>query len=284
MVVRYPPSVAAASYTVAAMPIASNDGVHLYYEAQGAGDPLLLIPGFGCTVEIYHANAPALAGRFRVISFDPRGAGRSDAPGDGYSMQAYADDCAAVLRAERIDSAHVLGTSFGGMVALNLTMLHPRSVRRLVLGCTTPGGAAHVLPPPENLLTFLAASEVEDPAAATRMRYPLHYSDAYIAAHDGEIVRRSIATAHLRSTAEGRNGQLAAVGTHDTYDRLPQITSPTFVAHGDEDGVVPVENARNMTARIPGAQLKIYGGAKHMYFVERAGEFNADVIAFLAGD
>ena len=266
------------------MPIASNDGVHLYYEAQGAGEPLLLIPGFGCTVEIYYANAPALAERFRVISFDPRGAGRSDAPAGGYTMQAYADDCVAVLRAEGIDSAHVLGTSFGGMVALHMTLLHPRSVRRLVLGCTTPGGAAHVLPPPENLLTFLAASEVEDPAAATRMRYPMHYSNAYIAAHDAEIVGHSIATAHLRSTAEGRNGQLAAVGTHDAYARLSQIASPTFVAHGDEDGVVPVENARKMAGRIPGAQLKIYSGAKHMYFVEQAAGFNADVIAFLTGD
>jgi pimeloyl-ACP methyl ester carboxylesterase len=263
------------------MPIASNDGVDLYFETRGAGDPLLLIPGFGSTVEIYHANAPALREHFRVISFDPRGAGRSDAPADGYTMQAYADDCIAVMRAAGVESAHVLGTSFGGMVAQNLALLHPGAVSRLVLGCTTTGGAAHVLPPTENIVMFLAASEVEDPATATRMRYPLHYTDAYIAAHDAEIVGHSIDTAHLRSTAEGRNGQFAAVGTHDTYERLASVTSATLVAHGDDDGVIPVENARKLAERIPGAQLKLYRGAKHIYFVERADEFNADVIAFL---
>lgn len=267
----------------AAMPIASADGVHLYYEAHGAGEPLLLIPGFGCSIEIYCANAPALIERFRVISFDPRGAGRSDAPADGYTMQAYADDCIAVLGAEGVDAAHVLGTSFGGMVAQNLALLHPLNVRRLVLGCTTPGGAVHVLPPGENLALFIAAGEVEDPAEATRMRYPMHYSDAYIAAHDEDIVGRSIATAHMRPPPEGRIGQLAAVATHDVYDRLHEIAAPTLVAHGDEDGVIPVENARNLASRIPDAQLKIYEGAKHIYFIERAAEFNADVIAFLSG-
>ena len=58
--------------------------------------------------------------------------------------------------------------------------------------------------------------------------------------------------------------------------------APTLVAHGDEDGVIPVDNGRNLAARIPGARLKIYTGAKHVFFVERAEEFNADVIAFLS--
>jgi pimeloyl-ACP methyl ester carboxylesterase len=263
------------------MPTTTSGGVPIYYEEHGDGEPLLLIPGLGCSVEIYRANTPVLSRLFRVIVFDPRGAGRSATTEDGYTMQSYADDAAAVLRAAAIDSAHVLGTSFGGMIAQNLALRHPQLVRALVLACTTPGAKAHVSPPAENIATFLAAGTITDPAVSTRMRYPLHYSDAYIGAHDDEIVAHAVATSHLGPTPRGREGQLEAVGTHDVFAQLPEIAAPTLVAHGDEDGVIPVANARTLAERIPGARLKIYEGAKHIFFVERAEEFNADVIAVL---
>lgn len=264
------------------MPYADGRGATLYYEVHGDGEPLLLIPGFGCAVEVYFAQTPALAKGHRVIVFDPRGAGRSDAPLGGYSMEVYAEDCVDVLRAAGMDAAHVLGTSFGGMVAQHLAILHPKAVRRLVLGCTTPGGTHHVLPPAENLAAFLASSEIEDPATAVRMRYAMHWSDGYIAEHDEEIVARAAADADLRSSAEGRAGQLAAVNGHDTWDRLAEIGAPTLVAHGALDGLVPIENGRNIAARVPGARLSVYDGAKHMFYVECAERFNAEVAAFLA--
>jgi pimeloyl-ACP methyl ester carboxylesterase len=263
------------------MPTVISGDVTIHYETHGHGEPLLLIPGFGCSTEVYRANTPALSEQFRVIIFDPRGAGRSASPDDGYTMTAFADDAEAVLRAAGVDTAHVLGTSFGGLVAQHLALEHPERVRRLVLGCTTPGGAAHVQPPAENLATFLAASLVEDAAESTRMRYPLHYSDSYIETHDEEIVAHSVATSHLGATPHGRDGQLAAIRTHDVYDRLVEIAAPTLVAHGDEDGVIPVENGEALARQIPRAQLRIYAGAKHMFFVERAAEFNGDVLAFL---
>lgn len=265
------------------MPFAEASGARLYYEVHGAGEPLLLIPGFGSTVEIFVANTPALAERFRVIVFDPRGAGRSGVPvpATSYSMAQFAEDCTAVLDAVAADSAHVFGTSFGGMVAQHFALLHPDRVRRVVLGCTTPGGAAHALPPPEQIATFLAASGIADPAAAVRSTYPLHYSDAYIAGHDAELVARALRNAHLRSTLEGRAGQLTAVGGHDTWERLPELRAPVLVVHGDEDGIVPVQNARNLASQIRGARLKIYPNAKHIFFIECADELNADIAAFL---
>jgi pimeloyl-ACP methyl ester carboxylesterase len=266
------------------MAFVEADGVRLYWEEHGEGEPLLMIPGFGCSVEIYGENVPALAQRFRTIAFDPRGAGRSDSPPDGYTMQRYAADCAAVLDAAGCEAAHVFGTSFGGMIATNFALEYPRRTLGLVLACTTPGGSAHVLPPAENLATFMAASLVQDPVESTRMRYPLHYSDAYARDHDGEIIARSLATAHMRPTEAGRAGQLSAVQSHDVASRLDEIASPTFIAHGSDDGVIPAENARVLARSIPGAKLSIYDGARHIFFVERAGEFNADVVAFLSGD
>ena len=263
------------------MPLAEAQGARLYYEVRGEGEPLLLIPGFGSTIPVYWANIPELSRHFRVIAFDPRGSGRSDVPLDGYTMRVFADDATAVLDAAGAATAHVFGTSFGGMVAQHLALEHPRRVRRLVLGCTTPGGPRHVLPPLENVTRFLAAGDIADAAEAVRSTYFMHYSDAYAAAHDAEIVERSLANASLRATPEGRAGQLAAVQGHDTYERLREIAHPTLVVHGGEDGMVPVDNGRLLAEAIPGARLIVYPEGRHIFFAECAEQLNADIAAFL---
>ncbi|MBF6600726.1 MAG: alpha/beta fold hydrolase [Dehalococcoidia bacterium] len=265
------------------MPHADSRGAaaRIYYEAHGSGPPLLLISGFGSNATVYWANIPRLSERFRVIVMDPRGSGRSDVTPGPYTMQLLADDCVAVLNACGVHAAHLLGTSMGGMIAQHVALGHPERVRGLVLACTTPGGAHHVLPPPEHLAVFVAAAEIADAVEAVRATYRLHYSDLYAAAHDAEIVARSRANERLRSTPEGRAAQLAAVQAHDTFDLLPSITAPTLVAHGERDGIVPVENGRSIAARIPGARLRTWADGRHLFFVEFADEFNEAVISFL---
>lgn len=263
------------------MPYADGAGARVYYDIEGEGDPLLLVPGFGCNTSIYRANTPALARRFRTICLDPRGAGRSDSPPDGYTMAIYADDCAAVLDAAGERSASVFGTSFGGMIAQHLAILRPERVRRLVLGCTTPGGAAHVNPAPESIEAFVTSATLADPVASLRMRFPLNYSDAYLATHADELIAWAVADDGLRSTPAGSAGQFAAVQGHDTGDRLPEIAAATLVLHGEDDRLVPVENARILARRIPNARLRVFAGARHVFFFERADEVNAAIIAFL---
>jgi pimeloyl-ACP methyl ester carboxylesterase len=266
------------------VPYADSSGARLYYEVHGKGDALLIHPGFGSTTTLFYANTPALAERFRVIIFDPRGSGRSDSTTSGpATMATFADDAVAVMQEAGTDRAHVFGTSFGGMVAQHVALLHPARVRGLVLACTTPGGSAHVLPPAEKLATFMAASSIEDPADAVRSTYPLHYSDAFATEQDAAITQRAIETAHLRSTPEGRAIQLAAVQAHDTVERLPEIASPTLILHGDDDGVVPIDNARTMARLIPNATLRVFPGARHIFFVECADAMNAAIIEFLEG-
>jgi pimeloyl-ACP methyl ester carboxylesterase len=266
------------------MPYANVPGARLYYEIHGAGDPLLLHPGFGCSVEIYWANTEALARSFRVIVFDPRGAGRSSIGDASATMQTYADDAAALLDQLGVPSAHVMGTSFGGMVAQHIALEHPSRVRRLVLACTTPGGPAHVLPPMENMVKFMAASEISDPIAAMKSTWPLNYSDEYAAANEADLVERALANEHLRSTAEGRAAQISAVQSHDTVARLAGLRSPTLVAHGDRDGTVPFENGRTLARAIPSARFSRYPGGRHLFFTECAGRLNAEITEFLAGD
>jgi pimeloyl-ACP methyl ester carboxylesterase len=263
------------------MPYASIPSGRLYYEVHGEGEPLLLHPGFGCTVEIYWRNTAPLAERFKVIVFDPRGAGRSDVCPPDLTMKQLADDAAALLDAVGEPAAHVFGTSFGGMVAQHFALDHPHRMLTLVLGCTTPGGTAHVMPPPENMARFMAASEITDPAEAVRSTYFINYSDAFVAEWDPVLVERAQANSQLRSTPEGRAGQVHAVQNHDTTSRLADIACPTLVAHGTDDGTVPVANGEYLAKHIPGSKLRLYPGGRHLFFTECAEELNRDIIAFI---
>src|SRR5437868_6273715 len=122
------------------MPYAVNAGIHLYWEEYGSGPPVLLIMGLSFTHEMWFRVLPSLASQYRVIVFDNRGMGRSDVPRGPYSIPQMARDARAILQAAGISSAHVVGASMGGMIAQELALCFPDSVRRLVLACTTHGG------------------------------------------------------------------------------------------------------------------------------------------------
>src|SRR6266550_2281152 len=94
-----------------------GDGVKIYWEEHGAGDPLLLIMGLGATLEWWQRLIPVLSPRYRTIVYDNRGVGRSDVPPGPYSIPGMADDAAAVMDAAGIASARVFGASMGGMIA-----------------------------------------------------------------------------------------------------------------------------------------------------------------------
>jgi len=116
------------------------NGVRLEYDLQGIGDPLVLIHGAQGDRSMFAGIAPKFAAQYRVLTFDQRGSGLSEKPDMEYSMAMLADDTAALMDQVGFSSAHIIGVSMGGMIAQELVLRHPQKVRRLVLGCTTPGG------------------------------------------------------------------------------------------------------------------------------------------------
>jgi len=99
------------------MPTTNANGIELYYDERGQGDPLLLIAGLGASGELWAGQVPLLAREFRVITFDNRGAGRSEKPPQPYSIALFADDTAALMDALGIETAFVYGQSMGGLIA-----------------------------------------------------------------------------------------------------------------------------------------------------------------------
>ncbi|GAA0394379.1 alpha/beta fold hydrolase [Streptomyces luteireticuli] len=244
------------------MPYAkAPDGARIAHQLRGDGPPLVLLAGqandhhwWDGVREDFHE-----AGR-STITLDYRGTGASDAPETPYSTRGFADDVIAVLDALGIDRADVYGTSMGGRVAQWVAADRPDRVRRLVLGCTTPGGRHAVAPDP----AVLRSLATPDPDGARRALLDLMYTPSWLAAHPGP--HHTLGDPHMSARARGRH--LAASRGHDAWDALPGITAPTLVLHGTDDVFNPAENAPLLADRIPGARLHMIPGARHAYFDE----------------
>lgn len=262
------------------MPKIKSGEVELYYEEEGEGAPLLLIPGFGTGLWIWFKQVPAFAKKFRTITFDPRGISRSDAPDEPITIRTIADDAGRLLRALHIERAHILGASFGGFVAQEFALSYPRMTRSLLLCCTSFGGPRHVAPSVETLQA-LASTKGLNTEERVRENLLLAFSPWFIERHREEVERVIELRAQNFVPEHAYLHQLQAALAFNTEERVSQVKAPTLVLTGDADTIVPPENSRNLAALIPSARLVTIAGGSHTFFIEQAEEFNAAVIEFI---
>ena len=246
------------------MPVAHVNGVDIYFEVAGAGPRLLALPGSGADLRNANIGRP-LEDRFTVLTLDQRGLGQSGVPAGPYSMADY-----------------VLGISFGGMVAQEIAIRAPQRVDRLVLACSSSGGAGGASAPLHEY-----ADLPLDEQTAVRMEVLDRRHDAeWRTSHPDEVAafRDRLARAAARDDEAKRGGrlQLLARAGHDTFDRLLQITAPTLVAGGRFDGQAPPANQAAIHARIEGSQLDFFEGG-HGFTREDPRAYEA-FAAFLLGE
>ncbi len=263
------------------MPIAHVNGIDIYYELHGDGPPLLNISGTGNDLRRSPASILPINRAFTTLSYDQRGLGQTSKPVDDYTMADYADDAAGLIAAVGWDRCRVVGTSFGGMVALNLAIRHPAIVERLVLNCTSAGGRSASYP-----LHELADLD-PDAAFAERMRITDRRWDPDAAEPIpglGRFYEQMVTM--MRSTpdpdvADGLRRQLAARSGHDVVDRLGEIVCPTLVCAGEYDDIAPLANSELLAASIPDARLQVFDGG-HLFLVQDRTAYPA-IIDFLRG-
>lgn len=258
------------------MAIVENQGVKIYWEEHGQGEPLILIMGLASTIDMWHRTRPLLAEHYRIILIENRGVGRSDVPPPPYTIATMASDVAAVMDAAAIDRARVFGISMGGMIAQEFALNYPERVQSMVLGCTNFGGKNLKTATPK-VLDILKARGSMSPEEAARAMAP----HTYDANTPRERVEEDLQI-RLRwfPTPEGYLGQLGAILSWESRPRLEQIRVPTLVIHGETDELVPPENGRMIADLIPNARLTILPNTSHIFMTDQPEISHREILDF----
>lgn len=250
-----------------------------WYTEEGAGEPLVLIPGVTGDERLWRRVLPKLSATRRVISFDNRDAGKSGVcEMSGYGPADMAGDVLALFDHLGLKKAHVIGHSLGGQIAQELALSAPDRVNGLILANTWCKGDGEL----DALLTMREAfsRELSDEAFATQSIYfnfgPSFFRKTPIA----KIVEAFIASGP-RPPREAVRRQIAAARKADTLGRLGAIRSRTLVIWGDEARDFPKFHAEQLTAGIPGAKQTCIFGSGHCPMIDKADDFADAVLAFL---
>jgi 3-oxoadipate enol-lactonase len=268
------------------MSMARVGDANIEYYLEGSGPPLLLISGFTAQASGWHDPfVERLQRQFTTIRYSHRGTGTSDRLSGEVTFRDLADDAAGLLDTLGIERAHVLGVSMGGMIAQELALNHPSRVVGLVLGCTAGAGVNSeregiVRPAPEVLALLTPKPELSR-EEQVRQSWPAVSTPEFLESHP-EVLEERLRRSLINPTpVETAMRQMAAGQTFDAFDRLPDISAPTLVIHGDRDVLVPIENAYVLKERIPGAELHIVQGAGHLFTFEFPEQSAAAVVEFL---
>lgn len=267
--------------------IVKINGRKLAYEEVSPPNPkgtILLLTGLGSKRLAWYKQLPVFGREYRTLALDHRDTGDSDPTPAPYTIKDQADDAAAFLKALGISRAHVVGISMGGFISLELVLRYPQMVDKLVLVSTSGGGLTNVPASPRlwgGLLFARRARATKEIGALARQTYAGIMAPNYALTHP-EVMEDIEQIARYRPmTAEAYGRQLRACLTHNAATRLTQIQRPTLVIHGDKDPLVPFPNGRRLAARIVGAKMLTYSNVGHIPIIERADQFNRDVLAFL---
>lgn len=252
----------------------------LHFEDFGDVDSpcLLYINGSGSRLaDIIPLLAP-FEHRFRVLAFDHRGMGASDVPVDDYSMVDLADDVIALVDHVGWSRFRVFGISFGGMVAQHVAARIPERTERMVLVCTSSGGAGGSSYPLHELYAL--------PDDERAKRFPTILDTRFTPEFVAEDATARLLLSAPRPTlvGEAKRGldlQMNARRHHDAYDLLSAITCPVLVAAGATDGIAPPANSRRLASALPNATYREFTGG-HMFMLQDR-TATPTIVEFLVG-
>lgn len=251
------------------MATAIHDGVEIAYDVSGppSAEPVLFVEGIGYGRWMWRWVRELLEPTYRTICFDNRGTGDSDQPAGPYSTSEMAGDLEAVLAAESIDRAHVVGSSLGGMIAQRYAIEYDRA-GTLALCSTTHGGPDALSIPEATRAAMFAVPEGADERETIRHRMRPAVSPGFYETQPALVDRIVQWRLETDANEAARKAQAAAGVSFDASDELDAIERPVLVVHGTDDRVVPVENARLLADGLPNATLELIEGGPHLVIVE----------------
>jgi pimeloyl-ACP methyl ester carboxylesterase len=248
-------------------------GMSLHYEATGDGPPLVFVHGLGSSARDWEKQLPAFRDRYRVVTFDVRGHGRSDKPPGPYGIPQFARDTAALIEHLGCAPAHVAGVSMGGMIALQLAADRPDLVRSLAVINSTPaapvcGWRSRWRWRLRRLLVRVLGMRAVGWVLGRRL-FP-----------DDEHLRREFARRWAENDHRAYLASMRAIEGWSVRERLPEIQHPTLVLTAEHDYTSPAHK-RAYAARMPDARVVVIPEARHGLPVGRPRAFNEALASFL---
>lgn len=243
------------------------NGIELYYEQHGEGEPIIFSYGWLDDYSVWNYQIEELAKDHRVILYDHRGHGKSDKPKGDYSIETLANDLHTIIQNLNLERANLVGFSMGGEAAIVFTLRHPSKVTKLILVGTTAkmswpmhflGFLTSILPY-RTILAIVSRAKYYRPSRQT--------IDSNISR--AMQVPRDIAYECLRE-----------INKYDTRSKLSQIEVPTLIIIGEKDRP-NFKGSQYLNREIKGSKLKIMAHAGHTVMIEKPNEFNRLVQHFI---
>ena len=257
------------------MSIAKLKEIEIYYEVQGSGEAVLLIPASWWPSDTWKVGAvPFLAERFKTIVLDCRGTGRSSKPSEGYTVEQFADDCLSLLEHLSVSRCHLVGFALGGQVAQAMAIARPDLVASLTMAAAGPGSKTLSGTPRD--LSPEAAREIREMGFEQYIKKHINndgmaFNPVFYRAHRDLADALADALWSGQSTVQQFGYHEEARLTWDALAKAPEVKVPTLILCGAEDdvnrrGSTPVGTARRLGELVPGAELALIPGVRHMTF------------------
>jgi len=243
----------------------------IHYSVSGQGADVVLLHGWGCSLDIWKGVISGLESRFRVWAIDFPGFGRSPAPQSVWDVETYTRSFEEFVRAAGIDDPVLIGHSFGGRIAIRYASRNPVSKMVLVdaAGIKPRRSAGYYF----KVYSFKLLKKVLPPMLGSERAEKII-----------ERRRAKNGSSDYKALSGTMRGTFIRVVNEDLRKFLPLIKAPTLLVWGDKDTATPLRDARIMEKRIPDAGLVIFKGAGHFSFLERAAEFSIVIDNFLRND
>lgn len=265
------------------MPTAQIGKLKLYYEVQGHGDPVLLVPPSWWPAATWNIGVvPTLSQQYQTIILDCRGTGRSDKPQDGYTVKQLAADCFGLLRHLQVSRCHAVGFAMGSQIVQAMALEHPERIATLTMTASGPG--SQTLDGAQRQLTS-AAGEISEMGFERYIRSHIDndgmaFNPAFYRDHRQVASDLADALWSGQSTIEQSRLHEDARLTWQPLEQAGGVKVPTLILCGEDDlverrGSTPAGTARQLAERTPGAELALIAGTRHMTFWDGNGALEA---------
>jgi 3-oxoadipate enol-lactonase len=257
----------------------SVNGISINYTLEGPAQAPVVTTSHSLATDLsmWDPTVPALTDRFRVLRYDTRGHGKTDAPKGVYTLEELADDAQALLQALGIARTHWVGLSMGGMIGQTLALKAPQLFASLALCDTSSRIPADVQPAWDDRIRVAETQGMEPLVEPTLARW---FTEPFRKSRKDVVDR--VATMIRSTPAAGYVGCCRAIKVLDLSDRISAIKIPTVIIVGEEDPGTPVAASKVMHDRIAGSKLEILKSAAHLSNMEQPEAFNRALTGFLA--